>query len=52
MIFVWRYQKSILYYELLKPSETVDAHRYQEQLVNLTKHCSKNGQNRTQDFTV
>jgi len=34
MLCVWWDQKSIIYYELLKPGKTVNAHRYQ-QLIKL-----------------
>jgi len=34
MLCVWWYQEGIIYYELLKPGETVNAHRYQ-QLIKL-----------------
>jgi len=38
MLCVWRDQESIIYYELLKPGETVNAHRYHQQLIKL--HCA------------
>jgi len=35
MLCVWWDQKSIIYYELLKPGKTVNAHRYHQQLIKL-----------------
>jgi len=35
MLCVWWNQESFIYYELLKPSETVNAHRYNQQLIKL-----------------
>lgn len=35
MLCVWWDQKGIVYYELLKPGETVNGHRYRQQLINL-----------------
>lgn len=35
MLCVWWDQDGIIYYELLKPGETVDAHRYHQQLIKL-----------------
>jgi len=35
MLCVWWYQEGIIYYELLKPGETVNAHRYHQQLIKL-----------------
>ena len=35
MLCSWWDQKGLLYYELLKPGETVDAGRYRQQLINL-----------------
>lgn len=35
MLCVWWDQKGIVYFELLKPGETVDAHRYHQQLIKL-----------------
>ena len=35
MLCVWWDQESVIYYELLKPSETVNAHRYHQQLIRL-----------------
>ena len=34
MLYVWWDQEGVIYYELLKPGETVNAHRYQ-QLIKL-----------------
>lgn len=35
MLCVWWDQQGLVYYELLKPGETVDAHRYHQQLIKL-----------------
>ena len=35
MLCVWWDQKGIVYYELLKTGETVNGHRYRQQLINL-----------------
>lgn len=36
MLYLWREQQGILYYELKNPSETaVNVQRYQQQLLNL-----------------
>jgi len=35
MLCVWWDQEGVIYYELLKPSETVNAHRYHQQLIKL-----------------
>lgn len=35
MLCVWWDQQGVLYYELLKPGETVNAHRYHRQLIKL-----------------
>ena len=35
MLCVWWDQKGIVYYELLKPGETVNAQRYRQQMINL-----------------
>ena len=35
MLCVWWDQKGVIYYELLKPAETVNTERYQQQMVNL-----------------
>lgn len=35
MLCIWWDQKGLLYYELLKPGETVDADRYRQQMINL-----------------
>ena len=32
---VWWDQENVIYYELLKPGETVNAHRYHQQLIKL-----------------
>ena len=35
MLCVWWDQKGVIYYELLKPGETVNAQRYRQQIINL-----------------
>jgi len=42
MLCVWWDQESVIYYELLKPGETVNAHRYHQQS-NCTVFCVKKG---------
>lgn len=37
MLSVWWDQEGVVYFELLKPSETVNTVRYQQQLVNLRR---------------
>lgn len=37
MLCVWWDQQGVIYYELLKPGETVNAHRYHQQLVKLRR---------------
>ena len=37
MLCVWWDQQGVVYYELLKPGETVDAHRYHQQLIKLRR---------------
>ena len=37
MLCIWWDQKGIVYYELLKPGETITAIRYQHQLINLNQ---------------
>ena len=34
---VWWDQKGVIYYELLKPGETVNTNRYQQQMINLNR---------------
>jgi len=38
MLCVWWDQEGVIYYELLKPGETINAHRYHQQLIKL--HCA------------
>ena len=38
MLCVWWDQEGVIYYELLKPGEIVNAHRYHQQLIKL--HCA------------
>lgn len=37
MLCIWWDQEGIIYYELLKPGETVNAHRYHQQLIKLNR---------------
>ena len=37
MLCVWWDQKGVVYYELLKPGETVNTKRYQQQLIDLNR---------------
>ena len=39
---VWWDQKGVIYYELLKPRETINTNRYQQQMVDLIEHYKKN----------
>jgi len=42
MLCVWWDQKSVIYYELLKPGETVNTERYRQQMINLNQAlCEK-----------
>ena len=41
MFCVWWDQKGVVYYELLKPSETVNTKRYQQQLIDLNRSLLK-----------
>ena len=42
MLCVWWNQKGVIYYELLKPGETVNTERYQQQMINLNQAlCEK-----------
>ena len=45
MFCVWWDQKDMIYYELLKPGETVNTERYQQQMINWIKLCVKNDRN-------
>ena len=38
MISIWLDQNNIIYYELLKPSETITGERYQLQLISLKRN--------------
>jgi len=38
---VWWGQEGVIYYELLKPGETVNAHRYHQQLIKLHRALRK-----------
>lgn len=37
MLCAWWDQKSIIYYDLLKPGETANTYRYQQQLIDLNR---------------
>ena len=37
MLCVWWDQKGVIYYELLKPGETVNAERYRQQMIDLNQ---------------
>ena len=37
MLFIWWDQKGVLYYELLKPGETINGERYRTQLIRLKR---------------
>ena len=37
MLCVWWDQSGVIYYELLKPSETVNTQRYQQQMIELNR---------------
>lgn len=37
MLCLWLNPKGIVHYELLKPGETVDAHHYRQQLININQ---------------
>jgi len=41
MLCIWWDQEGVIYYELLKPGETVNALRYHQQLIKLL--CVKKG---------
>jgi len=42
MLCVWWDQKGMIYYELLKPGETINTERYQQQMINLNQAlCEK-----------
>ena len=47
MLCVWWDQEGVIYYKLLKPGETVNAHRYYQQLIKLHRAlCEKRPHNR------
>jgi len=48
MLCVWWDQEGVIYYELLKPSETVSAHGYHQQLIKLL--CVKKGRGKDMIF--
>ena len=37
MLCIWWNQKGVLYYELLKPGETINGERYRTQLISLKR---------------
>jgi len=37
MLYVWWDQKDVVYYEFLKPGETVNTDRYRQQMINLNR---------------
>ena len=41
MLCVWWDQKGVVYYEILKPGETVNIKRYQQQLIDLNRSLLK-----------
>jgi len=42
MLCVWWDQKDVIYYELLKPGETINTERYRQQMINLNQAlCEK-----------
>jgi len=41
MLCIWWDQKGMVYYELLKPGETVNTKRYQQQLIDLNRSLKK-----------
>ena len=45
MLCVWWDQEDVIYYELLKPGEIVNAHRYHQQLIKL--HRALHGEKRS-----
>ena len=45
MLCVWWDQKGVIYYELLKPGETVNIERYRQQMINLNQALCESDQN-------
>ena len=41
MLYIWRNQKDVLYYELLKPDKNINGERYRTQLIRLKKAISE-----------
>lgn len=41
MLCVWWDQKGVVYYELLKPGETINTQRYQQQIIELARELCK-----------
>ena len=41
MLCIWWDQKGVLYYELLKPGETINGERYRTQLIHLKRVITK-----------
>ena len=52
MLCVWWDQQGIIYFELLKPGETVNTDRYHQQLIKLHRAIRKKGQNLRKDMTA
>ena len=42
VLCIWWDQKGVLYYELLKPAETINGERYWTQLIRLKRAIAKN----------
>jgi len=53
MLCVWWDQKGVIYYELLKPGETVNTERYRQQMINLNQAlCEKRPEYQKRQFKV
>jgi len=52
MICVWWDQKGVIYYELLKSSETVNIERYRQQMINLNQACEKRSEYQKRQYKV
>ena len=50
MLCIWWDQKGVLYYELLKPGETIIGERYRTQLIRLTRAIAENARNMRPDM--
>ena len=51
MLCVWWNQEGVIYYELLKPGETINAHRYHQQLIKLHRALHEKGRIIGKDMT-